>query len=296
MPLVYKKSSYTDTPNDAIILTQKQASDMVWDSIEKLGFSKSWPFKGCNATLAVCAGLSSIFMTSRIRKIFKLGKYGYLLTSIPGVYAPVLANYLLYRYIVIPPILLKEEICPVCIQVQAMGIQIGSSILYPFLSIYSISYVNASNVGSIVAPQAKLFKDPKVRKEMLEIFLRTTKKMSGGLIAQTIFHGVLASATVMLQMYKIDEILDEVDKKRAADIEEILRQQRIKKYRMYVNLNTSGDCPASCDGMGSEEEPTNFEEKMEAQMDSQSAEETCHEHFGMEKREVATVHSVGMEA
>lgn len=83
-----------------------------------------------------------------------------------------------------------------------------------------------------MAPQAKLFKDPKVRKEMLEIFLRTTKKMSGGLIAQTIFHGVLASATVMLQMYKIDEILDEVDKKRAADIEEILRQQRIKKYRM----------------------------------------------------------------
>lgn len=51
----------------------------------------------------------------------------------------------------------------------------------------------------------------------------------------------------------------------------------------YVKLNTNGDCLASCGGMGNEGEPTNFEERMEAQMDSQSAGVmTCHEYFGME--------------
>uniref|UniRef100_A0A8D8RZY1 Uncharacterized protein n=2 Tax=Cacopsylla melanoneura TaxID=428564 RepID=A0A8D8RZY1_9HEMI len=231
MPVIHKSVSFAETPKDAVILTRSHAAQHVYDAIADLKFSQNWPLKVSLAALFVTSGLSSLLITQRIRTLFKIGRYGYIMTAIPAAYVPMIGSYLFYRFDVMQPILLQEKMCPTCLQVQSMGVQLTAGVIYPFLASYAITYATASNIGSITAPALKMIKDPSSRREMFEIFKRTTQKLSSRLVTLSILQCVVACGAVMVQMYTIDDMIAQVEKTRLENIEEIARQQKERNYK-----------------------------------------------------------------
>ncbi|KAL1464891.1 hypothetical protein WDU94_004498 [Cyamophila willieti] len=231
MPVIYKSGSFAETPKDAVIIPRIQAAQHVYDAIDELKLSQSWPLKGSLAALFISSGISSMLITQKVRTLFKIGRYGYIVTAIPAVYVPMIGSYVVYRYDMMQPILLQDKMCPICLQVQSMGIQLMAGVMYPFAVSYFITYATASNIGSITAPSVKLIKNAAARREMFEIFKKTTQKMSSRLVTLSIVQCVIACGAVMLQMYTIDDILAQVEKRRLDNIEEILRQEKERKFK-----------------------------------------------------------------
>lgn len=240
MPVVYKLKNYGEAPKDSVIIPRTEAANLVWDSVCDLGFWKSLPYKGGYAALAFCTGLSSMMITGKLRKFFKVGKYGYFSTVIPAAYVPVIANFLLHKVSVAPPILLQENICPTCLQVRSMGIQLATGIVFPFTSSYFITYMTATHLGTVVAPQIKLLRLSSARAEMIDVFKKSTRKLVSPIIMYSIMHCTVACAIVMLQMYMMDGTMQDVEKKRLTDIEEINKNMAEKRYReqKYSVLST----------------------------------------------------------
>lgn len=241
MPVIYKSTSYADTPRDAVRIPRIDASEHVFDSICDLGVLKSLPYRGGFAALAMFSGVTSIFTVGRIRKFFKVGRYGFITTTIPAVYIPMMGAYIGVKTLIAPPILLQEKICPTCLQVKSMALQLGTGILYPFACSFIITYQLASNLGTYQAPPLKLITQSPVRKEMFDIFKKATSKVATPLVTLSILHCALACGILSLQMYMIDDTLQAVEQRRKDTIDEIMKKEMEKNYRSQKNTILNGN-------------------------------------------------------
>ncbi|CAG9765164.1 unnamed protein product [Ceutorhynchus assimilis] len=143
------KSKTTEIPQDAVVLSEKEAVKYQLDII------KNWPktsqvfcLKYGPHILAGASLLTGAYYNNYFRRKFMLGHYGRMATYLPICFVPLTLSAILHTELVVKDVLLmKSYTCPVCLQSRAAALQAIIGGIYPLImapigcSVLAVRYV-----------------------------------------------------------------------------------------------------------------------------------------------------------
>ncbi|XP_034937819.1 uncharacterized protein [Chelonus insularis] len=119
-------------PEGAIKLTPEEAFDHQWKLINNWpNFIDVWPFFLGTPILAGLGAITSIRINSAIRSKLNLRNYGKVISHYTVSLATFTVIGLSHQSIITEKIITLKASCPVCIETQAILLQLGSCVLYP---------------------------------------------------------------------------------------------------------------------------------------------------------------------
>ncbi|KAJ0175410.1 hypothetical protein K1T71_008569 [Dendrolimus kikuchii] len=208
-------------PKDAVVLSEAEAIKYIWDIIiEWDSLADTWALRYASGVLGGINAVSGVLINRHYRHKFRLGSFGYLASVIPLSLMPGMLTTLFHRHFVTTDMLLmKQEACPICLEVRSAAIQGVMGVVYPTILASSAGLMLAHRYSTYRIPD--LMEGPKV---MFNFVRRLTRPYSRSLATLGAFQLVASSVLTYYEMRNNLTI-----RKKLMEIEEkVTNEEKIK--------------------------------------------------------------------
>ncbi|KAJ6637089.1 Complex I assembly factor TMEM126B, mitochondrial [Pseudolycoriella hygida] len=162
-----------DVPKDAVILTEGEALRLQWEEVDEYrGEQKLWSLRHGASLLGCLSAATGIYINHHYRSRLRLGKYGAFSTYLPIVVLPALVTTAYHKTFIQSAIILRQEPCPLCVQIRASFFQTCCGLVYPAALAPVASYMFAVRQFTYRLPP---FSKPK---ELFAVYRKMTKPLS----------------------------------------------------------------------------------------------------------------------
>ncbi|KAL5235598.1 hypothetical protein ACI65C_003008 [Semiaphis heraclei] len=220
-----EKGKPEEIPKGAIRLTRDEVQEYMIDLIQKWpNTMELWALKHGNPILSSAVVISSSVILNFYRKKLQLRNYGRFTLFLPIVLVPSIFDQIYQSSMTTKSIILQED-CPICISTQSMFIQLGTGIVYPWLSTVGGTHMFASKMNTYNLKS----KGPEVVKEFALHVMKISRPLYNRLTAFVIGHVLLSYMISHYQMNNFEFLRNKMLQQQNEEIEAL----RLSKQTSY---------------------------------------------------------------
>ncbi|KAG5875844.1 hypothetical protein JTB14_012964 [Gonioctena quinquepunctata] len=202
--MALEKKHMRDIPSDAVILTEEQALMYQSKILNNWNVTSDiFGYKYGSVLLGSATMLAGMYINGFFRMKFKLLHYGRVASYLPMAGIPGAMSFLFHQQIVLRElVLMKQEKCPVCIQMRSAALQGGIGcilplVLAPITSLTLVQKYNTYNVPYISREPMKVL-------QLIQKIVKPQKNILFGIFVMQALLGSLVTYLEAESIYKVN--------------------------------------------------------------------------------------------